>query len=149
MSGFLLDIPRVAILLPTAIKTCREMLQGILHYSQIHGPWAIQVIEGREGEQKLFHFREWGCTGIIGNLNDQFFARFVAEADVPVILTNPTNTLRRNESRQSTVQLKSVVGIVSCDNEPIGRAAARYFLSRSREHFAFVGDVNDADWSDA
>lgn len=148
MDAFLPDIPRVAVLLPTAIKTCREMLQGILRYSQLHGPWALQIIEGREGEQKLFRFREWGCTGIIGNLNDRFFARFATDLSIPVILTNPTNTFHPGRSPDAPVRMRSVVGVVSCDNGPIGTAAARYFLARGRRHFAFVGEVNGAAWSE-
>ena len=142
------EIPRVAVLLPTSVKTCREMLQGVLRYSQLHGPWALQIVEGREGEQQLAHFRSWNCTGIIGNLNDRFFGPFLAETSAPVVLTNPTNTLRVTDAEPSSVLGRLVVGVVSCDNAPIGRAAARYFLERGFTNFAFVGDVNDATWSE-
>ena len=47
-------MPQVALLLPTSIKTCRELLRGILQFVHLHGPWAVHIIEGREGEQKLF-----------------------------------------------------------------------------------------------
>ena len=44
-------IPQVALLLPTSIKTAREMLRGILQFVHFNGPWAVHIIEGREGEQ--------------------------------------------------------------------------------------------------
>ena len=147
MSELVTDIPRVAVLLPTAIKTCREMLQGVLRYVRQSGPWAIQIIEGREDEQKLLDFDTWGCTGIIGNLGDRFFARRLPPIHVPVVLTNPTNTAYAGKSANMARFLRRVVGTVSCDNKPIGQAAAEHFLARGFRHFAYVGEIRDATWS--
>ena len=147
MSELVTDIPRVAVLLPTAIKTCREMLQGVLRYVRQHGPWAIQIIEGRENEQKLLDFDAWGCTGIIGNLGDRFFARRLPPIHVPVVLTNPTNTAYADKSKKMTRFLRRVVGIVGCENAPIGQAAAEHFIARGVRRFAYVGEIRNASWS--
>ena len=147
MSELVTTLPRVAVLLPTAIKTCRELLQGVLRYVRQRGPWAIQIIEGREDEQKLLDFGAWGCTGIIGNLGDRFFARRLPSIRVPVVLTNPTNTDYAGKAGRLARFRRQVVGTVCCDNAPIGRAVAEHFIARGFRRFAFVGEIRDAAWS--
>ena len=147
MPKLVTDIPRVAILLPTAIKTCREMLQGVLRYVRQRGPWAVQIVEGREDEQKILDFKAWGCTGVIGNLGDRFFARRLPPIRVPVVLTNPTNTAYAGKAGRPVCGLRRVVATVSCENAPIGQAAAAYFLERGFRRFAYVGEIHDAEWS--
>ena len=149
MPKLVTDIPRVAILLPTAIKTCREMMQGVLRYVQQRGPWAVQIVEGREDEQKILDFEAWGCTGVIGNLADRFFARRLPEIRVPVVLTNATNTGTCHSPKPHRARKVSstTIGIVSCENAPIGGAAADYFIARGFRHFAYVGETYDAAWS--
>ena len=139
MSKLVSDFLRVAVLLPTAIKTCREMLRGVLRYTSLHGPWDVQIIEGREGEQKLSRFSEWGCTGVIGNFYDSRFAHYLSRMDVPVVSIDPEGDAGPPPSR--------IAGFVVCDNAPIGRAAARYFVERGFDNFAFVGEVNGYWWS--
>ena len=39
-------IPRVLLIFPTSIMTCRWMLNGILRYVRQHGPWELHIIEG-------------------------------------------------------------------------------------------------------
>lgn len=149
MSELVTTLPRVAVLLPTAIKTCREMLQGVLRYARQHGPWAIQIVEGRENEQKLLDFASWCCTGVIGNLNDRFFARRLPEFRLPVVLTNPSNTASNGQYRWHKRLFRNVVGQVCCDDEPIGKAAAEYFLQCKFVRFGYVGEIYDVPWSNA
>lgn len=135
-------MPQVALLLPTSIKTCRELLRGILQFVHLHGPWAVHIIEGREGEQKLFRPAEWGCTGIIVDLSDRHYAARLLTANVPTIITNPP------DEALDPVNPLSRLSRVVCDNRPIGKCAAEYFLERKFLNFAFVGQVNDASWSE-
>jgi len=135
-------IPQVALLLPTSVKTCRELLRGILQYVHFHGPWNIHLIEGREGEQKLFRPEIWGCTGIIGTMSDLGLVKRLLTAQVPVICTNRTDEFLNPKNPIS--RLSCVV----CDNHPIGQQAADYFLGLKFRHFAFVGQVNNARWSE-
>ena len=53
-------MPQGALRLPTSVKTCRELLRGILEFVHLQGPWAAHIIEGREGEQKLLHPNSMG-----------------------------------------------------------------------------------------
>ena len=135
-------MPQVALRLPTSIKTCRELLRGILQFVHLHGPWAVHIIEGRDGEQKLFHPAAWGCTGIIVDLSDRYNAERLLAANVPAIITNPADDIL------SAGHPLSLVSRVECDNAPLGRCAAEYFLERKFRHFAFIGQVNDASWSE-
>ena len=135
-------IPQVALLLPTSVKTCRELLRGILQYVHFHGPWNIHLIEGREGEQKLFHPETWGCTGIIGSLNGLAPVRRLLASHVPTICTN------RTDEFINTAHPLSRLSCVVCDNRLIGQRAADYFLGLKFKHFAFVGQVNRAKWSE-
>ena len=80
-----------SLLLPTSVKTCRELLRGILQYVHFHGPWNVHLIEGREGEQKMLHPETWGCTGVIGSLNGLAPARRLLASRVPTICTNRTD----------------------------------------------------------
>lgn len=135
-------MPQVALLLPTSIKTCRELLRGILQFVHLHGPWAVHIIEGRDGEQKLFRPAAWGCTGIIVDLSDRHYAARLLAANVPTIITNPSDEVL--DPKNPLSRLSRVV----CDNRPIGKCAAEYFLERKFRFFAFVGQVNDASWSE-
>ena len=135
-------IPQVALLLPTSVKTCRELLRGILQYVHFHGPWNVHLIEGREGEQKMLHPETWGCTGVIGSLNGLAPARRLLASRVPTICTN------RTDEFINAAHPLSRLSCVVCDNRLIGQRAADYFLGLKFKHFAFVGQVNRARWSE-
>ena len=74
-------MPQVALRLPTSIKTCRELLRGILQFVHLHGPWAVHIIEGRDGEQKLLRPEAWGCTGIIVDLSGRYHGERLLSAN--------------------------------------------------------------------
>ncbi len=135
-------MPQVALLLPTSIKTCRELLRGILQFVHLHGPWAVHIIEGREGEQKLLRPAARGYTGIIGTLNDQRYAARLLAANIPTMIANPSDEVLDPANPLS--RLSRIV----CDNRPIGKCAAEYFLARKFRDFAFIGEVNNASWSE-
>lgn len=134
-------LPQVALRLPTSVKTCRELLRGILQFVHLHGPWGVHIIEGREGEQKLSHPEAWGCTGIIAEL-DAECPKALLTGRIPTILTNPPDVVLN--PKNPLFRLSRVV----CDNPPIGTHAAEYFLGRKFRNFAFVGQVGDASWSE-
>ncbi len=136
------QMPQVALRLPTSIKTCRELLRGILQFVHLHGPWAVHIIEGREGEQKLLNPAAWGCTGIIVDMDDHYHAERLLTANVPTIIINPPDEILSPRHPLSRISR------VKCDNRPIGKSAAEYFLERKFSNFAFVGQVNDASWSE-
>lgn len=133
-------MPQVALLLPTSVKTCRELLRGILQFVHLHGPWAVHIIEGRAGEQKLRSPAAWGCTGIILTAAGCRRKGWMLD-NVPTVIVDPTDEML-NPSHPF-----NRLSYVTCDNRPIGRYAADFFLSRKFSNYAFVGEVNGASWS--
>jgi len=134
--------PQVAVLLPSSVKVCRDMRRGILRYVHQHGPWGLHILEGRDGEQKLFHMKEWGCTGIIGRPATAEMQRIVQQADIPVILMEDPKGDFLNKDHPLYQH-----SIVRSDTAAIGRMAAEYFKERKFQHFAFVGEINNLWWS--
>jgi len=141
MSRTLDKMPQVAVLLPTSVKVCRDMRRGVLQYVHRHGPWGLHILEGRQGEQKLVHMREWGCAGIIGRLYTAELMNIALTAHVPMIIMDPAPELTRPGG---TLARHS---IVRSDTAAVGRMAADYFLARKFAHFAFVGEIHGAEWS--
>lgn len=134
-------MPQVALLLPTSIKTCRELLRGILHFAHLHGPWDIHIVEGRKGEQKLSRLAMWNYSGIIANL-ETCCPNYLMTPTVPMIIADPSDTFL------DTSNPLSKYSRIVCDNAPIGTKAAAYFIEKKFRHFAFVGQINGASWSE-
>lgn len=126
--------PRVALRIPTAVKTCREILQGVLRYTSEVGPWAIKIVEGRDGDDTpVLGLEQDGYSGFIG------------------IVFHAQNRRRLTSGQMPCIMIDSPpgAGVIRCDNSPIGHAAADHFLSQGFTHFAFVGAVCGSNWSTA
>ncbi|MDA3925491.1 MAG: DNA-binding transcriptional regulator [Kiritimatiellae bacterium] len=134
--------PQVAILLPSSVKVCRDMRRGILKYVRSNGPWGLHILEGREGEQKLIHMKEWGCTGIIGRPYTQELVDVAMQTEMPMILMEDPKGLFLQKSHPLARH-----SIVQSDTAAIGRLAATYFIDRKFQNFAYVGEVHDLGWS--
>jgi len=141
MSRTLKKTPQVAMLLPMSVKVSRDMRRGILQYVHRHGPWGLHIIEGREGEQKLTHMEEWGCTGIIGRLYTPELVEIALTSKLPMVIMDPPDAFTH---RGHPLAKHS---IVRSDTEAVGHMAADYFLARKFTHYAFVGEVHDIWWS--
>ena len=134
-------MPRVLLIFPTSIQTCRWMLRGILRYVHQHGPWELHIIEDREGEQKLRQSKAWGGTGIIGYVHNKAHADAILAAGAPAVIVDP---LKEYLVASHPI---SRLSRVACDSREVGRVAADYFLERRYTNFAFVGEINDIHWS--
>ena len=129
-------IPHVVILTSTIVKGLHEMLQGVLHYAQEHGPWRIYQQEKRPWTYRLQDLKQWGCDGIIAaDYHSVEEARLIAGAGVPVVVL-----LQPHPMRQRGYPLFRYPCVV-WDSAAIGRMAADYFLERHYTQFAFVGDT--------
>ncbi len=134
-------MPRVLLIFPTSIQTCRWMLSGILRYVHQHGPWELHIIEDRQGEQKLTQVQAWGGTGIIGYVHNKAHADAVLAAGVPAVIVDPLKAYLVPSHPLSRLSR------VSCDSREVGHVAADYFLERHYTNFAFVGEINGIHWS--
>ena len=140
---FLSRVPCVAIALSSAYKTNRDITQGILRYANEHGPWAVQIVEGRMDELHLAQINRENYDGFIGNAPSPRILKDILDSRLSVVLVDMfmQEFLPRIRRHRFTCQLNS-------DDRPIGEEAARYFLDRRFAHFAFVGDIHAASWSE-
>lgn len=108
---------------------------GALQFRHSH------IVEGRDDEQKLSRQETADCTGIIAYMAC-CCPKHLTAANVPLIISNPTDEIL---DRSNPLSKRSRI---VCDNDPIGEKAAESFLGRKFKHFAFVGQVNGASWSE-
>lgn len=140
---FLTEMPQVVVMLPAAIKVCRDMRHGILKYMRTHGPWALHLVEGRDCEQKLRNSRI-KYSGIIAQPLTESEVGVLSALSIPQVLVDPqkyhlTPAYRRLLARAS---------LIRCDTQAVGQFAAHHFLELGFSHFAYVGATGDARWSD-
>ena len=141
MTLHLTSIPQVALLFETNEQAHRDILSGVLRYERINGPWSLHVAEGRVGEQRMLTTKTWGCTGIIGVIQNPAYANAVLAADVPAVLIDPVDEALLPQG------LLKRHSVIASDQYGIGTLAANTFLERKFTHFAFVGAIQDINWS--
>jgi LacI family transcriptional regulator len=135
------SIPQVVVLIPLGLKGHRDCFEGILRYARVNGPWRLYRREGRPGEQRLLDMKRWGCAGIITASCPQREAQAIADTRVPVVVFEPDPAMltpKHPLSKHSCLRV---------DSYATGEHAARFFLDRHYEHFAYVGGVQDKYWS--
>jgi LacI family transcriptional regulator len=133
------SIPKVALLIETARSFGRDFLQGIAHYSRLHGPWSFHITPG-DYKQVVPKMKQWGGTGIIARIPDWRMAEAILKANVPTIALGLTDEQMRPDSPLS--QLSEI----SSDPVQVSRLAAEHLLARQLTHFAYVGS-EDRAWS--
>jgi LacI family transcriptional regulator len=120
-------VPSVAIFVETATSWGRRLVQGVLEYSQQHGPWHIQIEP--QGPESTFHFPErWRGDGIIARIGTRAMAQKIHAAQVPVV-------------NCSSIRLPGVdYPRVRTKLESSAQMAVDLFRSRGLRHFAYVGN---------
>lgn len=128
--------PRVVITLSNVYQTHREILRGILRFTQQHTPWVINLQTGRAGEPSAANCVASGCSGLITNSPDERLLALARERRIPVVTFDQDRRLR------------GVVANIRCGNEEIGVAAARHFIQiPGLAACAFVGEASGRTWS--
>jgi LacI family transcriptional regulator len=134
-------IPQVVVMIPLELKGHRDYFEGILRYARVNGPWRLYRREGRPGEQRLLDMKQWGCSGIITGACNVREAQAIAGTRVPVVVFEPDPNMR------APGHPLSKYSCVRVDSHATGEYAARFFLERHYEHFAFVGTAHEHYWS--
>ncbi len=117
------------------------MLQGILNYVRVYGPWSIHIAAGGTSDLKMPDLRHWKGSGILGRVTTDVLARDILASKLPAVLFNPDNAYLDSShpfSKYSRTQ---------SDSPAIGRIAAEYYLGKGFQNFAFVGAANGLNWS--
>lgn len=126
--------------MPSAVKTIREMQQGIFRYVKDHGPWIIQLSEGRNDEQQLTGSDLRSCDGYIGNTTSAKITKELEKNQIPII-----NLDRKIDSK---TRLRYQIGAINCDNASVASKAADWLIARGFTSFATVGSAIEQDWSE-
>jgi LacI family transcriptional regulator len=135
------QMPQVAALLETSHGISRMMLQGLLKYVRVHGPWSIHLSAGGTSDLRLPDLRHWKGTGIIGRVTTDAVARSIVASGLPAVLVNPGDAYRVPSHPLSACSR------TESDSPAVGRLAAEYYLGKGFGHFAFVGDPGGINWS--
>lgn len=134
-------MPQVAVLLESSHGISRAMLQGILKYVRVYGPWSIHIAAGGANDQQVPDAETWKGNGIIGRVPSKKAAQDIVSSKLPAVLFNPEDAYLAPQhplSRYSRIQ---------CDSHAIGAFAADHYLSKRFSHFAFVGSAAYTNWS--
>ncbi len=134
--------PRIYVAIPTSGKDGQMRLAGIFRYLGDNRPWDLRLVRSRFEFNKAT-LEEALCDGMDGFIIAVPFCsdemEFLATTDLPVVVMTNTANLPVHGKRISRIFV---------DNTAIGRAAARYFLSRGQfRSFAYVSNTQQSQWS--
>ena len=132
------QIRKIALLIPESRSFERGLINGIIHYSNLHGPWMLwqkpqyyQEAESLALEEAIRDFapngiiiREQSCTGD----NEKLLKLGIPTVFIPYLST-PLETR-----------------LIQTDNDAISQMAADYLLTKGFRHFAYCGYAN-LPWS--
>jgi LacI family transcriptional regulator len=119
-------LPQVAVLVDTSTGWGRGIVQGIVKFSRLHGPWRLRV-EPRGQSEWLRPPSGWAGEGVIARVSSRKMAGQLHELGCPVV-------------NVSGIEISGVGWPrVTNDVNVGGELAGRYFLDRGFRHFAYCG----------
>ena len=129
--------PKVALLIPPTFSTENEVQRGILKYAREHGPWRIQLIQGRNDEMSLSKdkLREFDGVFLSGYTTNTGILPTLEAARIPTVTID------------AEPMLSSLVAAIHCGNESVGRSAADWLTDRGFANFAYIGSLRPTEWS--
>ena len=123
--------PRVAVLIEASNAYARGLLKGIHRYVQEEGNWAIFLPEHGRGDPPLDALARWAGNGAIVRI------------ETPAIALAVETLLATRRIPMVDVSAAGLVPDLPCvetDDDAIGRVAAKHFLDRDFQHYAYLGD---------
>ena len=118
----------------------RGILRGIIQYAKLYGPWQLYHWPG-DFEQMLPNMRDWGGNGIIARIPNSRIERAILETNLPVV------GITLNEEQRDPKHPCARFSEVRADSIRAGERAAEFLLEKQLNHFAFVGEINNENWS--
>lgn len=113
-------------------KAARDLLGGVLRYATEHPHWDVQILHGHP----LNGFSSKAIKRVDGLITDfaltQNSVRHLAAAGLRAMVA------AYDDTSLDPVHPPFALRHICCDNEDIGRTAARFLLSKRLEHFAYV-----------
>jgi LacI family transcriptional regulator len=132
-------IPKVILLIENSRTYGRGLLQGIVRYSRLYGPWSFYMepefymeSTGTVKEVSLSNLKALGADGII--MRDTRNLEEILTVGLPTII--------------ATAIKEKIAGLpcILTDDEAIGKMAAEHLLDRGFRQFAYCGFGNMPPW---
>lgn len=119
-------VRRVAVLVDTSTTWGRRILRGVHLYCREHGSWEI-FVEPRGQLERLRLPRGWAGDGVIARISNAALAEELQATRLPVV-------------NVSGIKLEAfdVFPRVTTDLVASGKMAARHFIERGFQHFAYL-----------
>ena len=135
----MMKIPKVILLIENSRTYGRELLQGIVRYSRLYGPWSFYMEPefymeptGTVKEVPLSNLKALGANGII--MRDTRNLEEILSVGLPIIIATAI--------RGKTPGLPCIL----TDDAAIGKMAAEHFLDRGFRQLAYCGFSNMPPW---
>ena len=125
--------PHVALIIETSKVYGRELLLGISHYAQLHGPWEIFASERGQADPDPPWLAGWVGDGIITRSVNLKNCRAARDRGVPVV------SLRHLLDKPEFPSLFP-------DQDLISQRIAGHFLERGFRQFAYIGITGPKGW---
>jgi len=134
------NTPRVALLVETSRGYGRGILQGIIRYARLHGPWSFYITPG-DFEQALPAMKQWGGTGIIARIETPEIARAIRATGLPVVC------LDYSADQAAMTETPWEISEVHPDPVASVNLAIEHLVGRAFKRLAFVG-IPGRIWSE-
>jgi LacI family transcriptional regulator len=123
----MVELKRVALRFSLNSGLTRDMVRGVIAYTQKHGPWEIDI---RSSEPIAFtdwdELKTWKGDGIIAPIYEPAQIRMLQKKNIPVV--NVADSI-------GDMSFPSI----TFDNLATGKMAAEYLLAYKLDRFAFIG----------
>ncbi|MDO5552849.1 MAG: substrate-binding domain-containing protein [Planctomycetia bacterium] len=133
--------PKIAVILESSHEVSRAMIRGIFKFARIHGDWRIEIAAGGPGDLRLPNRQIWRGDGIIGRLPNATVVQQIVDSRLPFVGVDPPDWCLNTEH-----PLAACPG-VRCNSKAVGIRAAEYLMNLGFDHYAFVGVLEDTNWS--
>jgi LacI family transcriptional regulator len=117
---------RVAILVDTATWWGRQLIRGVINYTQKHEPWRLWI-EPRSQYEALRLPQGWLGEGVIARVSSPQLAKALRATGLPVVNISGIVLSHADFPR------------VTVDYAAAGQLALEHFLNRGFRHFAYCG----------
>lgn len=117
---------QIAVLVDTSTAWGRRLIEGILSYTRMHGPWDVWL-EPRGQSETLRLPKGWRGDGIIARVSTLAMAKELQRQDVPVVNVSGIRVPGADFPRVCT------------DNDGFARLAVDHFVDRGIRNIAYIG----------
>lgn len=134
----------IIISIPTVSNTQRKRVEAILDYTKTKSgdKWRLHLDSVGMTPQRMLDLSHWKGDGIIALVTDENIDRFL-DAKLPMVAFTHDFT-----PKMRAIRRRNLTFIVN-EHEEEGRTAARYFLERHFNSFAYVSTAEFTPWGEA